>query len=584
MSDRDRDLPVIVAAEAAEALLASADRSGVRTIWFTSGSELAPLQEAAAKAAALRRPAPRIVTVPHEHVGLCLAMGETLVTGGPSCAAAHADLGLLNFGGAIHNAALGGYPVLMISGYPPTTPAERTAPVFWKQQRRDPAGIVRQYVKWDFRPAVYDDLSVVTARAVQVALSPPRGPVYLALPAEVVGHPVGGEVTVLGAGDLGVPVLGAGPPDAVTDIARRLLAAEAPLVLTDRVGRDPRAVALLAELAERFALAVRATRHRMNLPDGHPASAGATPAGTALTGADAVLVLEHPVPWIPAAERPDPAAFVAVVGEDPAATGIPLYEFAADLRVTADAAAFLAALGERMDALRTDAQRHRHADRWASMLTRRSELDAARAGLLRRDRAAGIPTPAAVAAAVGEVVEPEDVFTWELADTDGVTRTRAGTLFDKGGSSLGWAVAAATGARYSDRARPAVCLTGDGSYMFGVSPVLLWMQQHLDAPVLTVICNNRGYRTGTQTVAERYPDGYAVASGDFSGGFFDPPPDFAAEARAAGGFGARVHDLGELAGTLAGARRAVEVDRRPAVVDVWLPAHVTGAHPLAGRS
>lgn len=572
----NRDLPVIEVAEAAEALMASADRSGVRTIWFTSGSELAPLQEAAAKAAALHRSAPRIVTVPHEHVGLCLAMGETLVTGGPSCAAAHADLGLLNFGGAIHNAALGGYPVLMISGYPPTTPAERTAPVFWKQQRRDPAEIVRQYVKWDFRPSVYDDLSVVTARALQVALSPPRGPVYLPLPAEVICHPVKAKVTVRGAGDLGVPVLGAGPPDAVTDIAARLLAAEHPLVLTDRVGRDPRAVALLAELAEEFALAVRATRHRMNLPDGHPSSAG-----TALSGADAVLALEHPVPWIPAAERPDPAAFVAVVGEDPAATTIPLYEFAADLRITADPAAFLQALGERMRALRTDAQRHRHAARWASLVDRRAELDARRAERIRRDIAAGVPTPATVAAAVNQVVEPDDLFTWELAESDGVSRRRAGTLFDKGGSSLGWAVAAATGARYVDPARPAVCLTGDGSYMFGVSPVLLWTQQHLDAPVLTVICNNRGYRTGTQTVAERYPDGYAVASGDFSGGFFDPPPDFAAEARAAGAFGARVVDLGQLAGTLAEARRATEVDRRPAVVDVWLPAHVTGAHPLA---
>lgn len=567
------------ASSSAERFVASARASGVRTIWFTSGSELVPIQEAVAKASALGTPAPRIVAALHEHVGMCLAMGESMVSGGPSCVAAHADLGLLNFGGAIHNAALGGYPLLIVSGYPATSPAERTAPVYWKQQRRDQGEIVRQYVKWDYRPGIHEALDVVTARALQIALSPAQGPVYLALPSEAISHVPESAAGVTRAQDLGIPVLGGGPQDAVTDIARRLLDAEQPLLLTDRVGRNPEAVGLLATLAEEFAIGVRATRHRMNLADDSPASVAPR-----LADADVVVVLEYPVPWLPAAESPRPGAFIATVGEDPAVAMVPLYEFPADVRITADAERFLRDLLETLRRLRTPAHAASHAERWAAMQREKQARDERVAARVAADRRAGIPTPLAVSAAVNGVVDEEDLVAWELADSSGVRRTRPGTLFDKGGSSLGWAVAALTGARYTDPQRPAVCLTGDGSYMFGITQALLWTQQHLDAPVLTIVFNNRGYRTGTETLVDRYPTGYAAERRDFAGGEFDPPPDFAAEAQAAGAYGAKVLSLGQLDEALGAARKAVEVDRRPAVVDVWLPAHVTGAHPLREKA
>ena len=110
---------------------------------------------------------------------------------------------------------------------------------------------------------------------------------------------------------LGIARLGAGDDDALQAIAARLLAAERPLLITDRAGRDPAAVAALDALAREFGLAVRATRHRLNLPDGHPSRwAGGTynSAGIArgdgligLADADAVLVVDHLVPWIPCA-------------------------------------------------------------------------------------------------------------------------------------------------------------------------------------------------------------------------------------------------------------------------------------------
>jgi acetolactate synthase-1/2/3 large subunit len=127
---------------------------------------------------------------------------------------------------------------------------------------------------------------------------------------------------------------------------------------------------------------------------------------------------------------------------------------------------------------------------------------------------------------------------------------------------------------------------GDGDYMFGVSQAVLWGARNYPAPFLAVIYNNRGYGTGTSGLARRYPDGYSVETGNFQGGWVDPPPNFAGEAAANGCFGERVHEPAALASTLRRALDAVQREGVPAVVDVWLPKLMTGdvALPLETRS
>ncbi|TDB90846.1 hypothetical protein E1091_13990, partial [Micromonospora fluostatini] len=152
-----------------------------------------------------------------------------------------------------------------------------------------------------------------------------------------------------------------------------------------------------------------------------------------------------------------------------------------------------------------------------------------------------------------------------------------GTLFEKGGSSLGWSVAAATGASIAAGGAHAVAVTGDGSYLFGSPDSCLWLQQQHDAPVVTVVVNNGGYRTGTTTLAAHYPDGLAVTEPTVPGGHLTPSPDYAAHARAQGCHGERVVRAADLAAALDRARTAVRRDRVPAVLDVWVPEHLTGS-------
>jgi acetolactate synthase-1/2/3 large subunit len=105
--------------------------------------------------------------------------------------------------------------------------------------------------------------------------------------------------------------------------------------------------------------------------------------------------------------------------------------------------------------------------------------------------------------------------------------------------------------------------------------VCTWASAFHKAPVLFVIYNNRGYRTGTHEVLRAYPEGYAAKARDLTGGWFDPCPNYSGEAAASGCFGEKVTDPEELGPAI---QRGLDANRQgvPAVLDVWLPKHVTG--------
>jgi acetolactate synthase-1/2/3 large subunit len=162
---------------------------GVEHIFFVSGAEIAFYQESVAKAHLRGWPAPKLITVPHEGVALNSALGSTMISGQPSVTAAHVDVGTLNYGAALHSAWRGGYPVLMTAGtgpraYPGSMMGARNRPVQWVQEPRDQGEIIRQYTKLDHRLEHQDNPGLMVSRMLQVAMSEPQGPVYLAIPRE----------------------------------------------------------------------------------------------------------------------------------------------------------------------------------------------------------------------------------------------------------------------------------------------------------------------------------------------------------------------------------------------------------------
>jgi acetolactate synthase-1/2/3 large subunit len=152
-------------------------------------------------------------------------------------------------------------------------------------------------------------------------------------------------------------------------------------------------------------------------------------------------------------------------------------------------------------------------------------------------------------------------------------RSQPGTYFKSGGSTGGCGSGAAFGAKLAKPQSDVVLATGDGYFMFGTPLVALWCAAHYKAPFLSVVFVNRSYSTGTTSLQRHYPRGAAVRAGDYEGGLFDPPPDFAKLAEAANGYGESVQEPEEVGPAL---RRGLEQVRQgsPAVIAVMLPTLV----------
>src|SRR2546428_260707 len=124
---------------------------------------------------------------------------------------------------------------------PRAAPAARaTTPrhIHWAQESFDQAGMIREYVKWDYELRNFPQLETVVDRALAVSQAEPQGPVYLTLPREVLAekHEVFEHAAASRAPKPGAV---AAAPDAIAEAARLLTAARNPIFLTQAAGRDP---------------------------------------------------------------------------------------------------------------------------------------------------------------------------------------------------------------------------------------------------------------------------------------------------------------------------------------------------------
>jgi acetolactate synthase-1/2/3 large subunit len=381
----------------------------------------------------------------------------------------------------------------------------------------DQAGMVRELVKWDYELRNGEQLETVVDRALAVAASEPKGPVYLSLPREVLAEPLPGFAYDKPTRRVAAAAPGA-DQGAIDEAARILAAAHNPLIITASAGRDPAAVGALADLAERFAIAVVQHRPRhLSLAADHSCHLGydATPY---LGDADAVLVLECDVPWVPSLASPPPQCRVVHLGVDPLFQRYPIRGFHCDVAVTGAPAAALPVLAAALE---------RHTAQ-AAIAARRERVarrrEAQRAGWRKtRENAAGMrPVHMAWASACIADAKPADailVNEYTLMP-EHCGSNLPGTYFGSSpASGLGWGGGAALGAKLAAPDRLVIATLGDGSHLFG-NPVAL---HHAAAahglPVLFVIMNNSMWgavRRATRHVSARRGDAQQQAAIDRS--------------------------------------------------------------------
>ena len=114
----------------------------------------------------------------------------------------------------------------------------------------DIGSLVRPYVKWEYTLPSGVVAKEVLRRAHSVMHSDPPGPVFLTLPRETLAEEWEDARIASFPADRFGPVKAGGIPQASAgEIARALLQATKPVVITSYLGRKPEAVAALEALA-----------------------------------------------------------------------------------------------------------------------------------------------------------------------------------------------------------------------------------------------------------------------------------------------------------------------------------------------
>src|SRR5438477_8835131 len=176
---------------AAQAYIARLAERGVDYVFANAGTDFAPIVEALSHATAAK--APRFITVPHENVAMAMAHGYYRIAGKPAAVMVHVTVGTANAINGVINAARDNVPVLLAAGRTPLTEtgsvASRNRSIHWGQEAFDQGGMLREYVKWDYELRAGQPVEAVVDRALDIAMTEPRGPVYLTLPREVLADP-----------------------------------------------------------------------------------------------------------------------------------------------------------------------------------------------------------------------------------------------------------------------------------------------------------------------------------------------------------------------------------------------------------
>ncbi|MEE8442166.1 MAG: thiamine pyrophosphate-requiring protein [Dehalococcoidia bacterium] len=568
---------VVSVDQGADVFVESMNANGVDYLFINSGTDTYPIQESMAKFMAQGRRVPQTILCLDEAVAMAAAHGHFMISGRPQVLLVHVDAGTLQVGGGLHNAQRGRVGMIFCAGRAPYTadgevPGSKNLSIHWIQEQLDQAGAVRGFTKWDYEIRRQENIQQVMQRAFQVATSEPSGPVYVTLPREVLLAPM--ETAAMPAvtrhAALTTPQA---DPECLAEAAAVLASAERPLIIIGQAGRHPQIVPHLVELAEMLGAPVSAEPVRLSFPSTHPLSAGRA-ADTYLKEADAILLVDCDIPYIPVNAKPRPDARIISIDQDPVKNSIPMWVFPADYLIQADSSKAIPALvfevRSRMTADQSRAAEARRASIGEAHVKARGEREQIALGKAKESPIA----PEWLAYCIGKVLDEDTIVLNETVTNAGnvlahLPRSKPGTLYSSGGSSLGWALGAALGARLAAPDRTVAAIVADGAFTYGCPTSVYWAADKYNIPFLTVIFNNQRHTAPKNALLAGYPDGYSKQTDTYLGTEIFPSPEYALIAQACRAYGETVEDPSEVEPAL---RRGLERVKagQAAVIDVRL--------------
>ena len=434
---------------------------------------------------------PESITCTHEEISVAMANGYAKIEGKPVLVCCHGTVGTQHAAMAVYDAWCDRVPIYMLLGNTQDATL-RHGEVTWVHSAQDPCGIIRDMTKWDDNPVSLAHFAESAVRAYKIAMTPPMGPVALA----VDDHMQDGRTPAnLRVPTLSMPSPPQGDSRAVAEAAKLLVAAQNPVIVANRAARTPAGMKLLVELAEALQAGVVDQHRRMNFPTRHPLNGGA------LNQADVILALEvGDISGIARQAKQRNAKVISITAGElfqKSNYGDYMRYAEIDHAIAADAEATLPALIEEV-------KRQTKGDRRRVFQERGAKVAEANQQALERARTeatyAWDANPISTARLSMELWNQIKTEDWSLV-TGWVNWPLRLWNFDKyyqyigraGGEGVGYHAPASIGAALANKkhGRLTVAIQPDGDFM--VAPGVLWTAAHHQIPLLMIMQNNRAY-------------------------------------------------------------------------------------------
>ncbi|KAI9873507.1 MAG: hypothetical protein M1830_000332 [Pleopsidium flavum] len=422
----------------------------------------------------------------------------------------------------------------------------RTEYIHWIQDVPDQKAIVAQYCRYTGEIKTGKNIKQMVNRALQFAMSDPKGPVYLVGAREAMEedldpyhleqghwHPV--EPSALTQG-------------AVESIAKTLVEAKEPLLISGYSGRNHAAVPELVKLTEMVkGLRVLDTGGSdMCFPADNRASLGVRyGVDTSIETADVILVVDCDVPWINTQCHPKKDAKIIHIDIDPLKQQMPVFYLAAMARYRADSCTAFKQLHTYINGNEELSKKvSTYDDRWEN-LEKQHKKRLEIINHIARPGDDGNYNVSYLTACVRKAVPKDTIFCIEAVTNtafvaDQIQASIPGSWINCGGGGLGWSGGGALGVKMATDAegeKKFVCqIVGDGTFLFSVPGSVYWISQRYKIPVLTIILNNKGWNAPRKSLLLVHPDGLgSKVSNEELNISFTPTPDYAGIAKAAAG-------------------------------------------------
>ena len=553
---------------------------GIDHVFCSPGSEWPPLWEELARRTAQGAWVPRYYNVRHEEVAVPMAAGYAKATGRLPAVLLHTTVGTLHAAMAMRAACHEEVPMLLCAGEsidfgekPGFDPGGQW--VRYLADRGGPTRFAEPVAKWSLAvnsPAI---LGSTLHRACQIAMTAPRGPVFVSVPFEFLFEDALGEPP----SSFRLPDPVAAAPALLDEAAALLARSRRPLIITETAGRDVAAVAALIELAEMIGAPVVESLRQMymNFPRAHALHGGFDPAPY-LADADVVFLVGAVAPWHPPSAGPGAHTRIVALDVNPLRTASPYSGYRIDVSLAGDVSLSLAALVSRV---------HEQLAHGAGVDDARARDARVQALGQRHEERRGGWHEDALAAASARPIDPrwfchvlgrvlpddaivlEETITHRTAIVRSLERVGPGRYFGAESGGLGLGMGFALGLACAAPDALVVALIGDGTFNYNPVVAALGFSQEYARPTLTIVMNNAGYLSMKRGITSLYPEGWSARTETYHGWAITPNPRYAALAAAFDGHGETVEDPDQVEGAL---RRAIAAVRagRPAIVDVRL--------------